>query len=241
MHKYLKPTLFGLGGMTLFSLTYGAVALISGSPLHSVAGFGMFFDAPEDTEEPTDEFTGIGEAPDPAEERVSGTEALRRNTGLLGTFVLPAPFTATEFRALEKELKDGIQSNTLDRKRIRLRELELEEWEKTLNSKYAELAEIRTKLEQMEDSIDLRQAELLRDENAKADAELKGWKALAKTFKGAKPDVVAKNLEAESPEDAALILCELGATEAGEILFKIEPATLRKEFRDAYRKASEGL
>jgi flagellar motility protein MotE (MotC chaperone) len=170
---------------------------------------------------------------------VDGVEALRRNAGLLGAFTLPAPFTATEFRALENELKDGIRENNLEREKLRVRQLELDEWEETLRTKQAELAEIRTRLENHEASLDLRQAELLRDENAKVEAEMQGWKALAKTYKGAKAEVNARNLELETPEDAALILLELSESQAGEILRLIEPPSTRKEYMDAYRRAAE--
>ena len=54
-------------------------------------------------------------------------------------------------------------------------------------------------------------------------------------YKGGKADVNARMLAEESPEDAALILRELGDKPAGEILRLMTPNSVRKKYMDAYR------
>ncbi len=84
-----------------------------------------------------------------------------------------------------------------------VRQIELDEWEQALRERQAELAELRTKLEDLEGAVDLRMSELIRDESARDEKELQGWKDLAKLYTGGDAAVNAKMLTEESPKDAA--------------------------------------
>lgn len=237
MNKFLKFGLLGLGGLLLFLATFVGVAALSGAPMHEVAVIGSLFPQPEENEE----LAGVEVTPevkqgDPVE---NGKQAIERQAGVLGVFTMPSPFNAADLRSLETELRAKFRENRDVADSLRARELELDEWEKTLQEKYQELADLRTKLEELESSLELRFAELERDEAAKKSRELAGWKAMAAVYSSAEPKTAAVMLAEESPEDAATILRELDPKAASDILLLVQPAALRKQFMDEYRKANE--
>jgi len=238
MKKIVQQSLIGAGALGLFAGSYVGIALMSGAPLHEVAVLSSFVDAPEAGEsesgDPATAMDGGGEASKP-----TGGELLEANAGLLGAFMIESPFTATELRKLEDELKRKLREMTIERESIEVKSLELDEWESSLRERQAELADLRTKLEALESSIELRMAELTRDEAAKLERELQGWKDLAKLYKSGEAEVNAKMLAEESPEDAALILRELGDEQAGEILRLMTPLTTRQKYADAYRSTAK--
>ena len=237
MNKLLKIGLLSVGGLLLFSATFVGVSALSGAPMHEVAVIGSFFPQPEEGEEVASTEAGPDvEQKDPVQ---SGKEAIERQAGVLGVFSMPSPFNAGELRTLENELRAKFRENRDVADALRARELELDEWEKTLQEKYQELADLRTKLEELESSLELRFAELERDEAAKKSRELAGWKAMAAVFASAEPKTAAVMLAEESPEDAATILRELEPKQASDILLLVQPAALRKQFMDEYRKANE--
>ncbi len=235
MNKIVKMALMGAGGLVLFVGSYVGIALISGAPLHEVAGISMFVDAPEEPEE-GEENTEVADASE-ADEPKTGAELLNSNAGLLGAFMMDAPFSATELRGLENELKKKLREQTIEREALEVRSLELDEWEHSLRERQSELANLRTKLEELEGKIDLRKAELERDESVAEERERQGWRDMADLFEGGDAQSNAMMIQAESPEDAALILRELDGAKAGEILRLIQPVTERKRFTDAYRLA----
>ena len=57
------------------------------------------------------------------EPKLSGREALERQAGLLGAFMVESPFTGTELHKLQDELKGKFQENRLLSERLRVREL----------------------------------------------------------------------------------------------------------------------
>ena len=237
MKKIVQQSLIGAGALGLFAASYVGIAVISGAPLHEVAIVSAFVDAPEDTGleggEVAEAATDAPVTPEP-----TGNELLEANAGLLGAFMIESPFTATELRKLEGELKRKLREMTIERESLEVRSLELDEWETSLRERQAELADLRTKLEALESSIELRMAELSRDEAAQRDRELQGWKDLAKLYKTGEAEVNARMLAEESPEDAALILRELGDEQAGEILRLMNPLSTRQKYADAYRAAA---
>jgi hypothetical protein len=235
MNPIIKYAALGLGGASLFAGTYVGIAAGSGAPLHEVAGINWFVDPPQDAEPG---------APQPAVTRgtsptdaPSGQELLEANAGMLGAFMLESPFNGTELRKLENELRMQVRKSTVERERLQVRGLELDEREQSLRERQAELAEQRTKLEDLENSIDLRMAELVADETIHAEQQLQGWRDMAKLYAGGDARANALMLAEESPADAALILRELKAQQAAEILREINPASERKKFMDAYRLA----
>lgn len=225
-------------GSALFAGSYVGIAAMSGAPLHEVAGINFFVEPPEVVEDEfeTNEVATTETNTDPQ----SGEELLEANVGLLGAYMIESPFSGTELRDLVNELKRQQREHTLERERLQVRALELDEWEQALRERQSELAELRTKLEDLEGTIDLRMAELIRDEGARNEEELASWKKMAKLYTDGTPEVNALMLAEESPEDAALILHELDEAQAGEILRLMEPTTLRKKYLDAYRLAGTG-
>jgi len=93
-------------------------------------------------------------------------------------------------------------------------------------------------LEELEGQIDLRMAELERDESIAKDQERQSWRKLAEIYKGGDAEANSKMIQEESPEDAALILRELESSEVGSILRLIQPPSERKKYTDAYRLAA---
>ncbi len=238
MNKIVQKSLIGAGGLALFAGTYVGIALMSGAPLHEVAILSSFVDAPEVNESmPGDPAVARDEAGEV--KKPTGGELLEANAGLLGAFMIESPFKATELRKLEDELKRKLREMTIERESLEVKSLELDEWESSLRERQAELADLRTKLEALESSIELRMAELTRDEAAKLERELQGWKDLAKLYKSGEAEVNAKMLAEESPEDAALILRELGDEQAGEILRLMTPLSTRQKYADAYRSTAK--
>lgn len=238
MSKYLKIALLGAAGLVLFGVTFTMVAVFSGAPLKEVAVIGRLVGGPDERGDDAPA-VAMGGSDEEKVEPVSGEEALMRNAGLLSSWNLPAPFTGSELHKLQKELTDQIRENSIEREKLRVRSLELDEMEQALKDKYAELAGMRSKLEELESSLDLRQAELERDEKARAEREVQGWKDVAKLLSGGKPKENALLIAEEDPEYAARILRELGEAQAGEILRLIEPSSERRKFLDAYRKAAQ--
>jgi len=235
MNTALKYAALGLGGLTLFAGTFVGIAAMTGAQLHEVAGLDLFFDAPED-----EESTASVDQDTSAEPEPTGQELLEANAGLLGAFMMESPFSGTELRNLEKELKGKLREMRVERERLEVRSLELDEREASLVERQSELAGMRTKLEDLENSLDLREAELVRDEASRDEKERQGWKDLAKLYKGGTAEVNATMLAEEAPEDAALILRELGDKQAGEILRLMTPTSVRKKYMDAYRLSEAG-
>jgi len=235
MNTAVKYAAIGLTGLTLFAGTFVGIAAMTGAPLHEVAGLDLFFDAPEGEERTASADTDNSTEPEP-----SGQELLEANAGLLGAFMMESPFSGTELRDLEKELKSKLREMRVERERLEVRSLELDEREASLVERRSELAEMRTKLEDLENSLDLREAELVRDEASRDEKERQGWKDLAKLYKGGTAEVNATMLAEEDPQDAALILRELGDKQAGEILRLMTPTSVRKKYMDAYRLSEAG-
>lgn len=236
MNSIAKKALLGAGATLLFAVSYVGIAVISGAPLSEVPVIKSFVSAPEGAEP---EVARGGERRERAPEaRRSGSELLEANAGLLGAFMIESPFSATELRKLEDELKRKLREMSTERESLEARALELDEWESSLRERQASLADLRTKLETLEESIELRAAELAADEAERAATELQGWKDLAKLYKSGEAEVNARMLAEETPEDAARILRELSDAQAGEILRLITPASNRKLYTDAYRAAA---
>ena len=235
MNTAVKYAAIGLAGLTLFSGTFVGIAVMTGAPLHEVVGLDLFFDAPE-----VEESTASADTDKAAELEPTGQELLEANAGLLGAFMMESPFSGAELRDLEKELKSKLREMRVERERLEVRSLELDEREASLIERRSELAEMRTKLEDLESSLDLREAELVRDEASRDEKERQGWKDLAKLYKGGTAEVNASMLAEEDPQDAALILRELGDKQAGEILRLMKPTSVRKKYMDAYRLSDAG-
>ncbi len=236
MNKIVKYSLFGVGGLALFMGTYIGIALISGAPLHEVPVLSMFVDPPEKA--PATETDPEVATEDLKREKRVGADLMDSNVGLLGAFMMESPFKASDLRKLENELKKNLREQSIERQAMDSRALELDEFDNALRERQAELADRRTKLEEMEGKIELRFAELEYTENVNKERERQGWRKLAEVYKGSTSQASALMLVDEEPEDAALILQELDPKIAGEILRAVQPTENRKKYMDAYRQAS---
>ena len=239
MNKILKFSLFGVGGAVLFLGTYVGIALASGAPLHEIAGISMFVDAPETSEESEAQLAlkELAMEERKREER-TGNDLLQSNAGLLGAFMMESPFSASELRSLENELKMKLREQTIERGNLDVRSIKLDEWENSLRERQSELALRRTKLEDLESKIELRIAELEYAESVEAERQQRGWQKLAAAFKDSDPESAALMIADEDPADAALILMEMSPKQAGEILRAIRVPSEQKKYRDAYRAAA---
>lgn len=234
MNKIIKYTLFGVGGLALFLGTYVGIAIVSGAPLHEVPGLNQFVKAPEVPE-------GAEVDPDLAqedmkrEERV-GSDLMEANVGLLGAFMMDSPFSASDLKDLQRELKQKLREQSQERQAMDARALELDEWDQALRERQAELADRRTKLEEMESQIEIRFSELEYTERINQQREKQGWRKLAEVYSASEPRAAAIMLLEEDPKDAALILDELEPKQAGDILRAIPTESDRKKYMDAYRE-----
>ncbi len=237
MNKYLKYSLFAVGGIVLFLGAFVGVAALTGAPMNEVAVIGALFDEPEQGEEEQEVASETEDDTQDAAKR--GHDALQRQAGLLGAFQVDSPYTGSELRKLQNEMKSKFRETRDLADSLRARELLLDEREKAVLKKYNELNDFRTKLEEMESSIALRLSELERDEAAEQSRNIEGLKDSAALYQGGDAKTNAAMLADEAPEDAAVILKELGPEIAGEILREVQPMERRREFMAAYRKVHE--
>lgn len=236
MNKFLKYGLLGLGGLVLFLGTFLVAAMLSGAPMHEVAIVGAFFPEPDagggnDTGAPVQV---VHE--DPVR---SPAEAMARQAGVLGSFTMPAPFNSTDLHKLEAELKTKIRENVALQKNLREGQLELDKERADLDDDYRKLIDLRTKLEEFEQSLELRQQELERDEAAASARAENGWRDTAAIYAAAEPAAAAVMIAEETPADAARLLHLLKPEEASAILLLVEPVAKRQELMTEYRKAAE--
>ena len=234
MNKIVKYSLLGVGGTILFLGTYVGIAVASGAPLHEVPLISMFVDEPEEPEGPDPDEEELAKESLPREER-TGNDLLNANAGLLGAFLMEPPFSPKGLRELENELKKKLREQTIEHETIELRKLDLDEWENSLRERQGELEDRRTKLEELESTINLKISELEYNQAVKEEEAEAGWRRLADMFKSSDAAAAAEMIQLETPADGAKILSQLNTKQAGDILRSITPASKRKEYMDAYR------
>jgi flagellar motility protein MotE (MotC chaperone) len=237
MNKIVKYSLFGVCGTALFLGTYVGIALVSGAPLHEVPLISMFVGPPEEPEGLSEDEVDLANEKTPREDR-TGNDLLNANAGLLGAFLMEPPFSPKGLRELENELKRKLQQQSIEVENLRLRKLELDEWQSSIRDREAELSDRRTKLEALESKINLGLSELEYNQAVEQENVEEGWRRLAEMYKGSEPRVAAEMLQAEDPVDGALILMELNNKVASDILREVTPASERKKYMDAYRLAT---
>lgn len=237
MNKIVKYSLFGVGGTVLFLGTYVGIAVASGAPLHEVPLISMFVEPPEEPEGPDPEEVELAKENLPREER-TGNDLLNANAGLLGAFLMEPPFSPKGLRDLENELKKKLRDQTIENQVLANRKLDLDEWEASLRERQGELADRRTKLEELESQINLQISELEYNQAVKEEEAEAGWRGLSEVYKSSTPAAAAEMIQLEEAVDGAKILIALNPKAASDILRAITPASERKKYMDAYRLAT---
>lgn len=238
MKSIATAVLMGVGGLGLFGGAFVGFAAMSGTPLHQIAFVKGFVRAP-DAPPPTHDSTASVEpehAP-PADELPHAPpdkKTLDASIGVLGSFLLPSPMSATELGGLQQELHEVVSDAKARLERIREREEKLDEWEKTLDSRFASLKALQASLDKHDLEITLREEELKRDESAKTERDAQSWKELAKFFEEGEASKLAAKLMQFEPKEAVKILLALDDERASQIVNALPPDKYRA-YLDAYR------
>lgn len=231
------PKLAGIaaGGMSLFFFAFVTFTALSGTPMHEVALIGGMFEAPappEDVDKEED-LSGVLPPPDPVDDKTQG-EVLEASTNVLGTFVLPAPFSARELEQLQEDLKSKIIDYENRMRKLRQAEKTLEEREMLVEERYSELETLRTALQEFESELSLRSEEVARDEKARMAREKASWTTVARLFEKGDPEDLIAKLLTYSPEEAAKIFAGLSVDRV-RLLTEALPVDRYQEYVNAYR------
>lgn len=249
MKPIVTYALFGLGGLTLFGGAFVVSSALSGTPLHEVAFLKNFVHAPPEEEEEhpassdhesaPEEDAEKHDEPKPSHDEHSAPtkrdlHAVEANVGVLGSFLLPSPMSATELGELQSQLRHMVEEVRGRLARIEERERKLNEWESSLEARFAELSQLRQLLEKHELELSLREEEAKRDEEAKNARETQSWKELAKFFEEGEPGDLAKRLAQFEPKDAVRILLALDDERASALVNALPPEKYHA-YLEAYR------
>lgn len=232
MKKPVKIALIASGSLGAFVIAFTGFSLILGTPPHEIGVVGALFPEPVVEEEAS---TEVAQVP------VEQTPRPRiRNAGLgvLDVFRIDSPYSTSELDRLVKDMKRKL--GELD-ERLREsgdREEELDERASFLDDQYKTLQELRSGLEDWEAELNLRQAEVQRDENARVAREDASWKRLSKLFEKGDAREQATRLKGYEPDDAALILSQLKPARAQELLEGLPEADWQV-YAEAYRLLDE--
>lgn len=234
MTKAIEIAAMTLGGLSLFAVCFLGFAVMSGTPLHEVAGIGAFFDAPQVATPGEAGEPGPEEQEKPPKRPVS--EVVSAGIGVMGTWTLPAPYTKEELQGLVDELKGKLTT-------IQQREAHLDERERKLDDQAADLAErfesmerLRVRLEEFQRELDLRELEVQRGEKAVAQEESARWKDVAGILADLDETQAGQRLVEYPPEEAGAILRAMNPEQANAVLNAVDPSRW-KEYVDAYTKA----
>lgn len=240
MKPAIQFALIGLGGFVLLSTSFVTFAALSGVPLHEVAILKNFVAAPpveddgpkggekpRDTELTEDLASRLNPAGATDETKAGPTKteerALEANIGVLGAFMLPAPFSSSELSDLQRSLRGANDDAKQRLERIELRERELREWEQALDQRNDELQELRRTIERRELELAAREAEVERDERARNSRDQESWNELARFFSEGEPEDLAKKLVLFEPKEAVRILRALDDARASALVNALPP------------------
>lgn len=246
MKPILTYALFGVGGLALFGGAFVVSSALSGTPLYEVAMLKNFVHKPEEKDATTPEHGVTTEEPiaqahddesvhvDAAKPTKRDLQAVEANIGVLGSFLLPSPMSATELGELQGQLRHMVDEARGRLARIEEREKKLDEWEKSLEARFTEITEMRQLLEKHELELSMREDEAKRDEAAKNERETQSWKELAKFFEEGDPGDLAKRLAQFEPKDAVRILLALDDERASALVNALPPEKYHT-YLEAYR------
>ena len=154
--------------------------------------------------------------------------------GVLDIFQIESPYSTAELEELVRTLEaklDEVDQRLLD---VGEREQRAEDRSTFLDEQYATLSKLRTGLETWENELRQREAEVARDEEARAAREAESWTRLAKLFEKGDAADQSERLLSYTPEEAASILFRLKPTRAQELLDQLEGDSW-KQYAEAYR------
>jgi hypothetical protein len=216
MKKPLLYALIGLGAAELFLAAMVAFAYVLDAELHRLPLIGALFPADPAPADPS------AAAPAPEPDAITPAARLSR-LGVLETFSMESPYSASELAALVGELEH--RRDDIERRHAELdeREAQLEQRAELLDEKYADLRELFVRLEQRAAELDLRAAEVQRDETAAAEREAAKWKGLAQLFADGDAEELSAKLLGYEPGAAARILNQLEPDRAKELLDALPP------------------
>lgn len=240
MKKVVKPLLLALGALVLFGGAFVGFARLRGAGLHELPVLGGLFPAPPaPTEEPRDDVAAEpapAPTPQPAPRRDEARAAQVAGLGLLDVFRIESPLSAAELQALARRLERS--SAELERRLAELDEREARQAERSLllDEQLAGLQQLRGGLEAWELELSEREARLTTAEAEREAGEAHSWQRMAKLFEKGDAEVLARKLEAYTPQEAARLLQHLKPDRARALLEALTGEAW-KSYWDAYRDA----
>ncbi len=224
MGKFIEILAMVLGGLSIFAVCFLGFAMMSGKSLGSVPVIGGAIE-PDPSEVAANPTTPnnrtASDASNPPKRTPS--QVIGSTLGVMPAFELPSPYSQVELTNLVNDLKNTRNAIALREKAVGERELEAAERERTLTERFALLDEMRDRLMGFEHELDLREQEIVRDEDAVDQATKLKWAETAGVFTELEPLTAGERIVEYEPEDAAKILRAMDPAVATEILTAIAP------------------
>jgi Skp family chaperone for outer membrane proteins len=233
----MKNILLVGAGLLLFAGSFAGVALVSGRHPSEIPGLSWIARKPLEApaQVPPHEMPAPRKAPDEGASAVQQVEpALASAGGLLGAFVMPAPYTASEIHELQQSLRKALVDAQSRLVEVERREKRAAEWEHSVEQRRGELAQLRTLLEQKEAELKGREIALRKEAQAKDARDEASWKEIAGFFEEGDSDELGARLAEFEPEKAAKILGHLEDSRARELVNAL-PKDKYKAYLEAYR------
>lgn len=215
MNKPTELAVLAVGGVSFFAVAFIGFAALSGAPLSELALVGPLF-AGEPQPEPASEAPAT--APAPLAAPREGKQALQANLGVLAAFTLEAPFRGRELQQLVDDLKG--RTIALDQREARLEDQEelLRERMDQVAAQFATIESLRGELDLRLKELELRSAEVAREERAADSERREGLAKLAELFREGDLKPMAARIAQFPPEEAAIILHCLEPERASALL-----------------------
>jgi flagellar motility protein MotE (MotC chaperone) len=236
MSKAIEIAAMTLGGLSLFAVCFLGFAVLSGTPLHQVAGIGRLLGAPTPlTPEFPEQPENTDEHPGPRPEG----DVISSSIGVMGTWTLPSPYTQDELRGLTDEIKGKLTVLELREQQLDDRELQLDDEADSIAERFEAMERLRADLETFQRELELRELEVMRDEETTRDQNAAQWRDVAVILADLDEEEAGKRLVEYPPEQAAAILRAMTPADASTALNAIEHGRW-KEYVDAYTALGGG-
>lgn len=227
MNKAAKFGALGAGAGTLFLGAMVGFGQMLGAEMSSMPVVGGLFAEPieEESEDPdgsegeegaeAGNDSGSNSRPDPS---LPATPQYRSASTLLDRFVSPSPFELEELEALEAELREQIDVLGARERALDERERVARDSEERIVEERAELDRYRFTLEELASELRLREAELDRDEAARAAEMQDRDKKLGELLLNTDEDNALVILKSKGPDASARILATMAEEDAATLL-----------------------
>jgi hypothetical protein len=239
MTKFIEVLAMVLGGSSLFAVCFLGFSVMSGRPIGQVPFFGNLAQSTVHVAPVTTD-PAAPRSPDktPTVEPRTSNQVVHAGIGVMGAWNLPSPYSQIELRALADELK--LKLTQLDAREAAAAERERQNEERTreLANQFEALERLRNGFESLEHELDLREQEVVRDEETADQRATLKWQEMGKVFADLDAEVAATRLISYEPTDAARILLGMDETTATSILNAIPDRW--KEYLDAYTEIAAG-